>query len=112
MTLHTTKKEINKSGLPVYQIGYCAAQHLLTYQTRFAYSTGVYGWNCDYYEIDNVILSTGYRPHGKPVDYDTLKEYDTKAEKVVYSVNHYEDRKNIVNGYLHEYIKTLKGITK
>ena len=51
MKLQTTKKQIRQNFNTVLSIGYCDAQYLLDCKNPFAYSAGVYGWSCDYYQI-------------------------------------------------------------
>lgn len=83
MKCKTTAKAIRENyGSRILSIGYCAAQSLLRYETPFAYSAGVYGWNCDYYDIDGVCISTGYRPIGKPIDYEKLREAEKTARMI------------------------------
>ena len=81
MKLKATKKEILNEYNHIIKIGYCQAQHLLQCENAFAYSSGVNGWSCDYYNIDGVIISTGYAPIGTPADYETIKKYNKKALK-------------------------------
>jgi hypothetical protein len=85
MKLKTTRKEIEQNSHRIVAIGYCAAQNLLKYRSAFAYSCGVYGWNADYYEVDGVVIATGYRslPNSKNTkcDYKTVRAFDRKAEK-------------------------------
>lgn len=84
MKFETTQKYIrNIYGDILYSVGYCSAQNLLYGLEPFAYNAGVYGWNCDYYYTNGMCISTGYRPHGRKVDYNTLAEYDKKAETIV-----------------------------
>jgi hypothetical protein len=82
MKLKTTAKEMRQYPR-IVRIGYCDAQNLLKYKSPFAYSAGVYGWNGDYYEIDGVLIATGYRslPDSKNVkcSYAVVREYDTRA---------------------------------
>ena len=87
MKLKTTKKQIRENTFNnLIAIGYCGAQSLLRHKQPFAYSTGVYGWACDYYQIDingrRTIISTGYSPIGEHIDYKTLDKYEQKAEKI------------------------------
>jgi len=96
----------------VIGIPYCKAQYLLSYQNPVAYSSGVYGWNCDYYDIDNVVISTGYRYVNNKrtaYDYDLLKGYDNEARKIVgdYDLD-YDERKKQVNILLSEFIHCAK----
>jgi hypothetical protein len=67
----------------------------------FAYNCGVFGWNCDFYEIDGVCISTGYRPIGKSVDYRILKKYDNRAEEL----SKEQDSDEKFDDLLHEFIK-------
>ena len=59
MKLRATKKEMREGYDKVLRIGYCNAQNLLWGEEPFAYSTGRYGWCCDYYDIGGVLISTG-----------------------------------------------------
>lgn len=82
MKLQTSKKQVLKRFYKVISIPYCEAQNLLNFHSPFAYSAGIYGWSCDYYQIGNVCISTGYSPVGTPVNYDLLRELELKAEKL------------------------------
>lgn len=88
MKLLVTKKDIKNSGAKIIAIGYCEAQNLLKYSYAFAYSKGVYGWACDYYAFDNIIISTGYSPIGDRIDYDLLKKYEEKAAKINHNLSY------------------------
>ena len=82
MKFKTTKKAIRENYFSILSIGYCAAQNLLYYENPIAYSAGVYGWACDYYYIDNVLISTGYSPiqsKGTNASYELITELDKKA---------------------------------
>lgn len=106
MKLKTTKKAIRESGQTVIKIGYCNAQFLLRFQQEFAYSTRREGWACDYYEVNGVIISTGYSPIGKQVEYDLIREYEEKARKICGDyARSYEDQKAAVNALLYEFIE-------
>lgn len=83
MKLKTTKKQIKNNFNNIYSFSYCLIQSLTYYKNPFAYSSGSYGWACDYYEIDNVCLSTGYSPIGTNVNYDLVRKYEDKALKVI-----------------------------
>ena len=85
MKLQTTKKCIKEKSAKVLCAGYCSAWYLLLNKNAFAYSAGVYGWQCDYYDLGNgIILATGYdcsRLGGKRVSCDLLDEYNNKAKE-------------------------------
>lgn len=62
------------------KVGYGEAQSLLRYQNAYGYNCGVYGWNFDSYDINGVVINTGYRGLvGKSVDYELLNAYERKA---------------------------------
>lgn len=87
-----TKKAVNESFVDrVFQVPYCSLWHVLRTSTPFGYHAGVYGWNCDFYELYmsngwGVCISTGYRPNGRKVPADILKKYEKEAtEALTYS---------------------------
>lgn len=108
MKLKTTKKQVRNYYSKIYSIGYCQAQNLLEGVTPFAYSSGNYGWSCDYYEIEDTCISTGYSPIGKSVDFDLLRKYDKKANEIRSNYNiDYQKRKNKINKLLVKFINEL-----
>ena len=90
-------------------IGYCNAQHLLAYTKEFGYSAGSNGWACDYFEIDNICISTGYgyiHNVNAKYEYDTLREFENKAEAIRYDNNiKWEDKQEQVNQLLKEFVQ-------
>lgn len=111
MKYRTTKKEIRNCGSSVYKVGYCNLQYLLRFNEPFAYSEGVYGWSCDYYRIggyDGIIISTGYSPIGKALDYSICEEYDRKARAIIenYGLT-YEQQKAEVKALLDEFVQRI-----
>lgn len=75
-----TKKEMRATGNKILKIPYCKAQNLLAYCDPYAYSEGAYGWSCDYYDVDGVIISTGYYPIGSAINPDLLSKCEHAAE--------------------------------
>ena len=102
MKLKTTKKQIreNTNG-NLYSIGYCELDYLLKYKDPFAYSAGYYGWTCDYYNINGVIISTGYNPIGISIDYNLAKEFNKKAKNL-----HAESE---LNNLINEFIEVINN---
>ena len=101
MKVKTSKKSVKNAFVKIYSIGYCEAQNLLQCINPFAYSSGVYGWSCDYYEVDGICISTGYNTIGKSIDYNLVRKYDDKARKILDNYNiDYQKRKNKVNKLL------------
>lgn len=83
MKYKTTAKALKEGYCKIIRAGYCDLQSLLDYKSPVAYSSGVYGWNFDVYDIDGVAICTGYR--GMPsknskVSYDLIKEYEDKSQ--------------------------------
>lgn len=109
MKLQTSKKQVLKRFYKVISVPYCEAQNLLNCKNPFAYSAGVYGWSCDYYQFGRVCISTGYSPVGTPVNYDLLRELEAKAEKLRsdYSVN-YKDLTDKLDELITELINSVK----
>jgi hypothetical protein len=106
MKLKTTKNQVKNNFVNILSLGYCDIQYLTSYKSPFAYSCGSYGWSCDYYEINNVCLSTGYSPIGINVDYKLLRKYELKAQKIVYDYNlEYKLREKKVNKLLNDFVK-------
>lgn len=81
--IKATKKEM-RQNYRILSIGYCDAQYLLNYKSPVAYSTRAEGWACDYYDVDGVIISTGYDPlndKNAKCNYKVLREYEKKAQE-------------------------------
>ncbi len=109
--IKTSKKDMRENYY-IVGAGYCSLQNLLSYQSEIAYSVRREGWACDYYDIDSVIISTGYAPlKSKNVscDYELIKKYDDKARKITcnYELD-YKVRKRKVNKFLKEFITKCK----
>lgn len=86
MKFKTTTKYIKENNNTILSVGYCKMSSLLKYQEKTAYTAGIYGWNYDIYEVNNVAICTGYRgmPENKNIkdDYDLIKQYEEKAQKI------------------------------
>ena len=108
--VRVTKKSARENH-KIIGIGYCNAQALLHYEAPVAFSAGRDGWQCDYYDIDGVIISTGYSPlKNKNVNYnyETLKNYEEKAAAI--TANYSEDweaRRAAVRELLAEFVATV-----
>ena len=119
MKLQTTKTNVRNNFVTILTTGYCEIQYLLNYCNAFAYSAGVYGWNCDFYQpsfkFSGVCIATGYnteRLSGKRVSYELVKEYEQKASEVM---NDYKqaNKREALNTLIDEFIeKALTENTK
>lgn len=107
MKYKTTTKAIRScyENNNILSIGYCDAWHLLHFRDANAYTSGVYGWNFDVYNVDGVAICTGYRgmPGRNPKN---LKKYEEKARSIIadYSKT-YEQQKKAVEKLLLQFIK-------
>ena len=106
MKFKTTRRAIVSMFPRLIGCGYCSMQYLLYFKTPLAYTSGVYGWNFDLYKVGGVGIATGYRNMpGRRVDYETLREYEARAEKIVHDYNKpYEERRDAVNVLLSDFI--------
>ena len=108
----TTKKEMNEGYTHIVGTGYCNLQYLLRFEEPFAYSTRAEGWSCDYYDIDDVLICTGYAPMRSKrtkSNYQIENEYDEKAREIYNNQNlSWEEQKEQIETLLHEYIKAVK----
>ncbi len=105
----TTFKQIKESNLKIIGIGYCAAQHLLYFTNPTAYSSGTYGWNCDFYQIEpNTVIATGYRTNSKLIDYTIVEKYDNLAAEIIGDKTiSWDDKKIQVNNLLEKFVKEV-----
>lgn len=64
MKFKTTRKEMRNYSFCIVSFPYCDIQNIERYLNPIAYTSGVYGWNCDIYEPTsyNIHFTTGYRP--------------------------------------------------
>ena len=107
--LKTTERTIKQQNIPIIRIGYCDAHYLLSGIEPFAYTEGVFGWKADFYEWDNVIISTGYQPIGESVNFALLENYERKAEKIVkYNEENWQTKKQQCRDLLTQFIQELK----
>lgn len=111
MKFKTTSKELkNKvANRYLWKCGYCDLQSLFHYISPVAYTCGTYGWNYDVYDIDGVVITTGYRSMiGQPIPHELIREYEQKAKDVVYNYSiDYDKKKDILNSLVREFIKKL-----
>jgi len=99
MKLKATKKEMRNGYHRIISIPYCDAQYLLYYESPIAYSCGVYGWSCDYYDINGVLISTGYSPidsKNTNISRNTIREFDLKAQKA----SNIEEKKKLLDKFI------------
>ena len=112
MKIKVTRKYMKETygNANIYCIGYCNLQHLLRFEEPFAYSTRAEGWACDYYELPgNVIISTGYAPIGKDVNYNIQRQFDDAAREILcneYSIDNSRER---LNNLIADFVGVIKA---
>lgn len=108
MKFKTTQKAIREGYRNILEVGYCDLQYLLYYENPIAYTSGVYGWNSDIYQINNsTVIVTGYRPFGnKRIDYKLIREYDEKAMEIIHNLKA-ENTREKVDELLEEFINKI-----
>lgn len=109
--LKATKKEMKEHYFHILSVGYCSMQSLLNEQRPLAYSAGTKGWACDYYEVECVLISTGYAPlpsRNMTEDYSVIEEYENKSLKIDEISLPYIERREKKAVLLKELIEKLK----
>lgn len=112
MKFKTTRQHMNENYNIAIAIDYCSAEYLLRYTQPIAYSAGVYGWNCDYYEVltktgTRVLINTGYRGlinKNNKADYKSIKKYNDKAQAIVRDEPDYKKQKTKINNLLQKFV--------
>lgn len=95
MKFKTTQKEIKANYGNIIKVDYCDLQKLLKYESPVAYTSGIYGWNADIYDMGGgVAIVTGYAPFGniRP-SYELREKYEKEAGKVCHNYSYEEARK-------------------
>lgn len=102
-----TMKEIKKMYKNTIEIGYCELWDLLKLHNRKFYTSGIYGWNADIYEINyNTAIITGYRSFGniKP-SYKLVEKYNKQAKELIEKENDFEKLNGKLNELIEKFIK-------
>lgn len=103
-----TKKEINNRFLNVLHIHAEAIPNLLYFKTAFGYSVRAEGWACDYWEVGNFCLCSGYAPIGQKCNRDLEKVFEAKAKRIRESKFFKDETKaRKINALLHDFTNQL-----
>ena len=91
-------------------IPYATLQSLLSYIEPIGYNAGIYGWNFDCYNIDGVLLMTGYRTIGKTVERSIINKYEKQADSLNSQDISYESKKKEALKLLNQFISECKSL--
>ena len=110
--IRLTKKSLSTDYWNILGTGYCNLQFLLKFQEPFAYSTRAEGWACDYYNVDGVLISTGYSPlKSKRVRscYELEHEYDGIAREILEDGEiSWDEKEERINKLLRQFVERIK----
>lgn len=110
MKVKAKESDLKNSYNKIISIGYCEAQFLLRYVDPYYYTCGVYGWKSDNYVLNGVLISTGYAPVNGLRNYDLVKKYEAKAEKVQFNEKlNWEEKKKKTNKLLEKLVNDFMG---
>ena len=111
MKYKTTAKALREDACNLRSAGYCELQYLLTNHNPIAYTSGVYGWNFDVYEVYGLTICTGYR--GMPGErLEGIAEAEEKASEILSWENKdmtYDEKREAVENLLHDFCKANGG---
>jgi hypothetical protein len=114
MKFKTSVKNMKINYYYIVSVDYGGLATLLRYQREIAYNAGVYGWNCDFYDISGVLIATGYRnmPPNKNVkcDYEIIDKYEKKAQEIASSNESWESIYDKTNSLLYEFINEITPV--
>ena len=107
MKFKTTAKAIRNNCYNVVSAGYCDLQYLLSYENPVAYTSGVYGWNFDVYEVNGLTICTGYRGMvGKRAK--GINEFENRAKQAMNLYKDEDARKRVITLLLAEFCRLNK----
>jgi len=111
LKLKATKKEMKENYDKIISVGYCNLAYLLKYEDEYAYSTRAEGWACDYYDVNGVLISTGYAPipsRNTHADYETMTKYNELAEKIALDYGKtWEEKKSEIRTLLETFVREV-----
>jgi len=111
MKFKATKKEMKSRYNQIVGIGDSNLQFLLKFEEPIAYSTRSEGWACDYYDIDGILISTGYASldsRNTKHDYNLVHGYDEQARDIMSDYDKsYEQQKEEVQQLLKQFIEEV-----
>lgn len=107
MRIKVSEKKVKENYMNIICIGYCDAWYLLQGKDANYFTSGVYGWNSDIYEIDyKTCIVTGYRPFGNIAgNKNDIRKFNEKAREIYASDLDYEKRLKKIDKLLEKFVK-------
>ena len=92
MKVKVSRKQIKDNFKNVYVMDETKANTIFYGQSPAYYTSGVYGWNCDVYIInEDTAVTVGYRPFGDCLPEAIEKDMFQKAKKIEWSSKSYAE---------------------
>lgn len=111
MKIKTTKKAVKDNYNQIINIGYADAQYLLEFKKAFGYSSRAEGWACDYYDVNDVCISTGYSPidnRNVKCNYELIRSYNEKAREIRHDNSMtWEQQAEKINQLLNDFVNEV-----
>ena len=105
--IQVKEREIKEGWNNIICVGYCDLQYLLRFREPDFYTCGTYGWKADIFKINyNTVIVTGYQPFGNIRNYDIVRKYEEKAEKIAHS-NDWEKQPKKLEKLLNKFIEEI-----
>lgn len=82
MTKQITKETARATYPHIIKVGEGVLHNLLRHEQPKAYTTDMYGWDADVYEIDGIAIVTGYKPFGNQPSNELVDRYEGTAKEI------------------------------
>lgn len=98
------KKNIKDEYKFIIKIPYCGLQYILDSLTPFAYSEDVLGHVCDYYSVNDAVISTGRSPIGILPSREIIDKYNSLGKEISYSTDSVETKTDKLNSLAEDFV--------
>lgn len=117
--MKTTKKFIRENYQTIINVDYCNLQFLLRYEHPFGYTHGIYGWQCDFYDVNGICICTGYDTMATKKNpgpsYELTRKYDDLARSLLNNNQHVVLKAKLdelLKEFIEEALKEMKNGNK
>ena len=82
MKFKTTRKALKEQfGKDIFYVHMNSPKRL--FNEPQAYITRVEGWACDVWIFTDLVITEGYSPMGRAIDFDICRKYEERARKIL-----------------------------